>query len=255
MITRQFASLLLTFIWLVPNKPGLASCSASVLNAQTPQVSAQRFWVRSVTILSPPTGARGDANSAVNRTQALLQGVRTASYPDLTRVDIRVRTFQSNSDYFRTRFDISRYLSLRRMRFYVEVNPLVFDRGAPEQGVRAIIAHELEHVLYFSKRPRIRMLSIAGLASSDFTARFERRADLRAIGRGYGSGLILYRQWLYGNITDSALKEKRRDYFSPEEIAAIQLIIQKRPEALRGWLRHVPLNIEDIKKQSPVTRR
>ena len=141
------------------------------------------------------------------------------------------------------------------MRFYVEVNPRVFDQGAPEEGLRAIIAHELEHVFYFSKRSRVRTLSVAGLASRGFTARFERRADLGALGRGYGSGLIVYRQWLYQHIPDSALTEKRRDYFSPEEIDAIKSIIQKRPETLRYWLEHVPLRIEDINKQRFVLSR
>jgi hypothetical protein len=193
--------------------------------------------------------ADGQASAGVNRVEALLQGVRTASFPELSHTDIRVRQFHSKSDYFRTRFSLARYASLQKMHFYLEVNPGVFELGAPEEGIRAIIAHELEHVLYISRRSRIGMLSLVRLASGDYTARFERRADLGAIGLGYGSGLILYRQWLYQNIPAEAVRKKRRDYFSPEEIAEIQSIIQKRPKTLWYWLKHVPLSIEDINKQ------
>ena len=193
--------------------------------------------------------ADGQASAGVNRVEALLQGVRAASFPELSHTDIRVREFYSQSDYFLTRFSLARYASLQKMRFYLEVNPRVFELGAPEEGIRAIIAHELEHVLYISRRSRIGMLSLVRLASGDYTARFERKADLGAIGLGYGSGLILYRQWLYQNIPADAVRKKRRDYFSPEEIAEIQSIIQKRPETLLYWLRHVPLSIEDINKQ------
>jgi len=193
--------------------------------------------------------ADGQASAGVNRVEALLRGVRTASFPELSHTDIRVRQFHSQSDYFRTRFSLARYASLQRMRFYLEVNPRVFELGSPEEGIRAIIAHELEHVLYISRRSRIGMVSLARLASGDYTARFERKADLGAIGLGYGSGLILYRQWLYQNIPADAVRKKRRDYFSPEEIALIQSIIQKRPQTLLYWLRHVPLSIEDINKQ------
>src|SRR2546426_670650 len=181
--------------------------------------------------------ADGQANASINRVEALLQGVRAASFPELSHTDIQVRQFHSTSDYFRTRFSLARYASLQKMRFYLEVNPRVFELGAPEEGVRAIIVHELEHVLYISGRSRIGMLSLVRLASGDYTARFERKADLGAIGLGYGSGLILYRQWLYQNIPADAVRKKRRDYFSPEEIALIQSIIQKFPETLLYWLK------------------
>jgi hypothetical protein len=191
----------------------------------------------------------------MDRAEAVLQSVRAAAFPELSHTVIRVREFHSSGDYFRTRFSVARYASLRKMRFYLEVNPRVFELGAPAEAVRAIIAHELEHVLYLSRRNRISMLSLARLASAKYTTRFERGADLGAIGRGYGSGLIVYRQWLYQHIPPGALAAKRRDYFSPEEISAIQSIIQKHPETLSYWSKHVPLSIEDINKQAPLSAR
>jgi hypothetical protein len=184
---------------------------------------------------------------AIPKAEGLLQGVRK-SYPELSGKDIRVHSFHSSSDYLRTRFSVRHYLTFQRMQFSLEINPLVFELGAPDEALQAIIAHELEHVLYLSRRNRIRMLSLVRLARPSFTMRFERKADLGAIGRGYGSGLILYRKWLYKNIPRDALAEKYRDYFSPEEISAIQLILRDRPEMLAYWLKHVPRNLREIRR-------
>jgi hypothetical protein len=93
---------------------------------------------------------------------------------------------------------------------------------------------------------RVRLLGLARLASKGFTARFERWADLVAIARGYGEGLKEYRRWLYQNVPARNLKEKKRDYFSPEEIDAILSEEQKRPGRITYWLKHVPGNLGEI---------
>lgn len=187
-----------------------------------------------------------DQSTAIKRTEALLESVRTRSFPELSHVDIRVRTFQSSSDFFRTRFSIDRYLSFRKMRYYIEVNPRAFEAKAPDDGVRAILAHELEHVLSLSRRSRVGMLSMIGLVSRDFTARFERRADLGAVGLGYAPGLIDYRGWLYKNIPAAAVAEKQRDYFSPQELMAMEMILKSKPAMLQSWMKKVPLNLTDV---------
>jgi len=216
------------------------------LHSAGPDTTAREFRVSPASVLSVQATAQDRARRAIEQTEVLLQSVRESSYSELAGIDIQVRSFHSASDYFRTRFSVRSYLTFRRMQFFLEINPLLFALGAPDEAVRAIIAHELEHVLYLSRRSRTRMLSLARLAAPDFTARFERRADLGAIGRGYGPGLIEYRRWLYKNIPPGAVPEKRRDYFSPEEISAIQTILKDRPEKLAYWLKHVPRNLEDI---------
>lgn len=183
---------------------------------------------------------------AIERADSLLQTVRENSFPELKDADIRVRLFNSKSDFFRTRFSVTRYLFCMKMRFFIEVNPKVFDLQAPEEAMRAIIAHELGHVLYMLKRNRIKLLSLIRLASKDYTARFERRTDLETISRGYATGLIDYRNWLYQNISAVDVKKKKRDYFSPEEISAITDSLKKRPELFAYWMKHIPLNLEDI---------
>jgi hypothetical protein len=185
------------------------------------------------------------AGDAVNRTRVLVDEVIATSYPQLKGSDVRIKSFRSRSDYFKTRFGVPQFF-FKRMRYLVFVNPRAFEQGAPEAGVRAIIVHELAHVLYFKSRNRIRLLGLVRLISKGFTARFERRADLRAISLGYGEGLKEYRAWLYRNVPSSKLVEKQRNYFSPREIDAIVSASRTRPELLDYWLKRVPMSLDEI---------
>jgi hypothetical protein len=194
------------------------------------------------------SAAVSNTASAVERTRHLVEIVKKSSYAELEGVEVDVRPFNSDSDYFRTRFSIGRALTGARMHFIIEVNPAVYQREAPEEGIRAIIAHELGHVLYLHQRNRIRLLGLARLTSGSATARFERRTDLEAISRGYGSGLKLYREWIYRNVPSKDLAEKKRDYLSPEEIDIILRRIQQDPSVMKIWFKRVPLNIDDLRK-------
>ena len=94
------------------------------------------------------------AVDAGNRTRVLIDKVIASSYPELEGSDIMVKMFRSRSDYFKARFGYPQYF-FTRMRYLVFVNPRVFEMQAPEEGVRAIIAHELAHLVYFKGRNRI----------------------------------------------------------------------------------------------------
>src|SRR5262249_53007760 len=98
------------------------------------------------------------------------------------------------------------------------------------------------------KRNRIQLIGLARLATKGFTARFERWADLQAIARGYGEGLKEYRKWLYRSIPPESLEEKKRDYFSPEEIDQILLAARAQPDLITYWLKHVPRNLNQLQK-------
>jgi hypothetical protein len=189
---------------------------------------------------------REQADAGIGAATAVIQKIRGTSYPELTHVDLRVRTFRSQSDYFRTRFSLSRFLLLMRMRYFVDVNPALFQEQAPSDGVCAILAHELVHAVSLSRGNRIRRFGLVRLLSKEQAAKFERRADLEAIHRGYGDGLRSYRIWVYAHIPPNKLQEKRRNYFSPEEIAAIQKKVQERPDLFAYWSTHVPANLQEI---------
>lgn len=185
-------------------------------------------------------------DDAIRRTQVLVEQLIKDSYPELTNADIQVQTFASAADYFRSGFSVKRFLFGSKMRYFIRVNPRVFALNAPEAGVRAILAHELAHVYDFHRRKRIRLLGLMRLAMKSYTACFERRTDLQAIRRGYGAGLKAYRLWLYQNIPAESLAEKRRNYFSPEELDAIAARRTQQPEVLEYWFKRVPRNLQEL---------
>ncbi len=185
-------------------------------------------------------------SDTIQKTQKIINEVVAKSYPELKNKNIEVQTFKSESDYFQSRFSFGKMLTFQKMRYIIFVNPKVFEKNAPESGIRSIIAHELAHVLYYSKRNRFELIGLARLSSKDFTQKFERGADLEAIARGYGEGLKDYRNWLYQNIPAKNLEEKKRNYFSPEEIDLMLEILQKKPETIEKWRKNVPRNKAEI---------
>jgi hypothetical protein len=152
----------------------------------------------------------------------LVREVRSSSFPELLDRDIYVRQFAGSSDYFQARFSIWRFLTGMRMHYVIRVNSADALLTAPEQGKRAIIAHELAHVAYYADGNRLRLFGLTRLASKGFRERFEKGADVEALQRGYAQGLKQYRIWLYQQVSAHVLQEKRRDYLTPEEINAIR---------------------------------
>ena len=194
------------------------------------------------------TAPGGKANDSIAAVRPEIQRVGRSSFPELVHIDLRVRAFRSQSDYFRTRFSWSRFLLLMPMRYYADVNPAVLQRQAPSDGVCAIIAHELAHVASLIRGNRTRRLGLIRLISERYTVKFERGADLEAIHRGYGDGLKAYRTWVYNHIPPDRLQQKLRTYFSPEEIEAIQMKLQEQPDRFEYWKRHVPTNLQEIQR-------
>jgi hypothetical protein len=195
------------------------------------------------------TGSTAGASlpaAGIAQTESRMQEVRAASFPELRKVDVRVRSFHSQADYFRTRFSVMRFFLPVKMRYLVEVNPELFALSAPEDGVCAILAHELSHVSAMSRGNRMREFGLVRLLSKGFTAKFERRTDLEAIHRGYGDGLKSYRGWVYGHVPAENLAAKKRNYFSPEEIKEVQNGLKANPGLYVYWRKHVPLSSGQI---------
>jgi hypothetical protein len=113
------------------------------------------------------------------------------------------------------------------MRYMVRVNSGATLQTAPEEARRAIVAHELAHIAYYAKSNRLHLLSLLRFPGKGFKERFERRADLEALRRGYAQGLKVYRVWLYQHVPSRALAEKKRDYLSPDEIDRLEGAIRK----------------------------
>ncbi|MFN0111377.1 MAG: hypothetical protein ACKVZH_21140 [Blastocatellia bacterium] len=184
----------------------------------------------------------------IEKVRRVVEEVKTASFPQLRNSEIKIKLFNSPSDYFQSQFTFTSFLFGKRLRCLLLVNRKVFADGIPEDGLRAVIAHELGHALYYESRNRLKLIGLVRLVGKGFNARFERATDLEAITRDYAEGLKSYRRWLYARIPANKLTEKKRNYFSPEEIDAIQLKLHAQPELLKRWLRHPPRSLAEIEK-------
>jgi len=202
-----------------------------------------------ILILLMTASARADQASdgaVIDRVRGMVEDVRAKSFAELRGVDIRIKLFDSDSDYFQTRFTLTSILFSRKLHYLLMVNRRIFESGAGDEEVRAILAHELGHILYFQERRRLQLPLLIRLACGGFTSQFERKTDLVAIARGYGEGLKLYRCWLYRNIPVRKLKEKRRNYFTPEEIDAILLRTRLQPGLFERWRKRAPRSLHEI---------
>jgi len=204
-----------------------------------------KIWLAAM-VLTLPIVSFSQKIDALEKTEKLAGEIVAKSYPELKAAKIEFKIFKSGTNFFKSQFSVARFMTLRKMRYAIFVNPEVFRRNAPEEGVRAILAHELAHILYYKRKNRVELVGLAGLMNQGFTVKFERRADLEALARGYGEGLKAYRAWLYENIPATAVAAKRRDYFSPEEIDKMLEILSKKTQMLDVWRKKVPRNLREI---------
>ncbi len=182
----------------------------------------------------------------IQKTREIVREVIEKSYPELKNKQIEIKAFKSESDYFQARFSFFKYLTFQKMRYVIFVNPKVFERSQPSTGIQSIIAHELAHILYYAERNRFELLGLVKLSSKAWVRKFERRADLESIARGYGGGLIEYRKWLYQNVPPKKLEEKKRNYFSPEEIELMLEMLKQKPALIEYWRKNVPFERKDL---------
>ena len=155
----------------------------------------------------------------LEKTREGVRRVRLASFPELQQTQIEIRSLDSDADFFRTRPRIPDLLTRRHIRYVLLANPAGESRGMPAAGREAIIAHELAHMRYYESRSRWRLAALLRLVRLEADSKWEQAADREAIRRGYGPGLIEYRNWLYANVSAPVARRKQRVYLTPLEIA------------------------------------
>lgn len=209
------------------------------------------FWLFVVTsvISLPPVSFPQTIDKhqvALNKTKIIINEIIAKSFPELVAKNIKVKTFQSQDTFFKAQFSIGRFLTFQKIQTTIFVNPKVFEMNAPEEGIRAILAHELAHALYYKNRNRLQLIGLISLINRKFTVKFERRADLVAVEKGYGEGLIKYREWLYQHISEKQILVKKRNYFTPPELKVLLPELDKNPEFINRLKQNVPRNLDEL---------
>ncbi len=151
--------------------------------------------------------------------QADLNQVRAGSFPSLANYDIRLDAFESAEDFFKSTPQVSTLMKNAKDRIYlVQYNRRVLQSPPDRDAIRAIIAHELKHILDYTKMTTLGTAQFAATYGLFSTARYEHATDLYALKLGYGAGLRKYRTWLYTQVSAATQKAKEETYYTPAQI-------------------------------------
>ncbi len=154
--------------------------------------------------------------------RSIIDEVISAHFPGLAAHSLPFVDCTSKSYFFQASIDKKALLSGKK-KYYIEVNNKLLECPPTHEALRAIVTHELVHFSDYEN------LSVAGLiklgvrysVSKKIRRRYERQTDTRAIGLGEAPGLILYREWLYPQLSPKDLKVKQYYYLVPDEIRTL----------------------------------
>lgn len=172
-----------------------------------------------------PLLVAGAGPTTVEALSTLLDEVRARLHPTLEAVTITLEPLVSRSDFFQATVDLDTVgAEPGERRYVVRFNPLLLAEPPSRAAVAAILAHELAHVVDYLGMDTEALVEFAlwyGL--TDDSSRYERATDEAALAAGCGPGLAEFRRWLYAHVDAATAERKRRDYYTPEEIAAWRL--------------------------------
>ncbi len=157
----------------------------------------------------------------VDELRILLNEVRSNLYPQLDGVRIDLEPIVSETVYFNAAFDPANVeMPPRERRYIIGYNRRLFDAPPSYAAVVAVLAHELKHVLDYTEMDTEALIEFALWYMREDIAEYERATDEHALIVGCALALREFRVWLYDHIPPDAVEEKRRCYYTPEEIDA-----------------------------------
>lgn len=174
------------------------------------------FWLcgfAAAEICSPPIN-----ESTIQNHITFLQ---TNQFPELLQTQIKIENFTSDAYFLQANLKVKTVFKKPNRRTYVvEVNQKLYDCPPSPEGLQAILVHELQHVSDYLKWNSAEMMTFAAKygMNKKFRTRYERHTDERTLLKGFGPGLIEYRIWIYQWLSPRELQNKKRYYFTPEEI-------------------------------------
>lgn len=184
--------------------------------------------------------------SDMERILGAIDTVVKNTHEPIAQKKVNVTTYPIDSDEFFmvSNFKISRVIGKHNYR--VGVNPKIFDLDISQEALVAVMAHELEHTLDYIKGSFIGRIVPIGISllTKKYRYRYERQTDLKTVLKGYGEGLIAYRNWQYLFLDKKALKVKKENYLTPAEIALIMSHLPQQEKRILKVLRgRAPKNL------------
>lgn len=160
--------------------------------------------------------------------RAAFDDVRARIVPELAgyRVELEAMDRDPNATSFfqaNARF-LTAILPARDRTYRVQYNPWILEHPLPKSAVVAVFTHELGHIVGYTKMSSLELAAFGVWyethSDEGGVASYERQTDLFALEHGQGRGLIRHRRWWYPLLDPEALKAKKRDYYTVEEINA-----------------------------------
>lgn len=186
---------------------------------------------------------------SVEEVGAILDDLIETAYPELAGIDYRLYFFRHDTIRFRSNITV-RSLLWGKRKYRIGVNRSVLADPPPPAALRAVLAHELAHTLYYHQRTRGQIIKTARIfwnrrAQIDF----ERATDLVAIARGFAPGLAEYRAWIRDRMPTSATAKYYETYYDVDDLALLDAVRERRPELLLDWLSNPPRTREEIEER------
>ena len=139
--------------------------------------------------------------------------------PELDGVSLRVETIESNSTFLAAQVDLSTISNPPLEREYIiQIIPQIFEQQITGASTVAILVHEFKHVLDYTEMDTNALVEFGLWYAGGDVAEYERATDEFALERGCATGLIDFREWLYGFVSEEVRREKEENYYTPDEI-------------------------------------
>ena len=213
-------------------------------------------------LTAAPTNGAGVTTTTTTRAalELLLSEVRDGFFPELAGLPLKTGTLPSSPGdrpnfFFQSNFDAGQGAA-GTLALNIEINERIFDDTPSTLALRAVLAHELAHSLDYQQRyaadgARGLVALLPMLFWDPVQEEVERRADIVAVARGFGAGLLSYRVWLYARIDAEAQRDKRRVYYAPLELALLTTLLTRCPQVSADAIAHPPRSAREIVALNP----
>jgi hypothetical protein len=142
-------------------------------------------------------------------------------FPELQKIQIKIENFESDAYFLQANLKKKTIFKEAQKRTYViEVNQKLYACPPSPEGLKAILVHEIQHINDYLNMSSVEVIGLAARYSTNkkFHTKYERDTDTKTLEKGFGKGLIDYRLWVYQWLGPKELKNKKRFYYTPEEI-------------------------------------
>jgi hypothetical protein len=195
--------------------------------------------------LAPEPEQAAEPSLALDDVKAVFADLIATAYPELSAVKYKLYTFKAKTIRFRSNISV-RSLFFGKRVYRLGVNESVLTDPPPPNALRAVLAHELAHTLYYHRRTRPQLWGTAKIFfNRDAQIDFERATDLEACARGFAPGLAEYREWIEARMPDGE-KKYGQTYYDVDELNELECIRQEQPELLQTWQADPPRSLKAI---------